>query len=172
MMMRMIDAGGIPALIDNVRQADEDNPKGYWEFEPVKRTREDASWLEQANGKVVKMVHLLLKDLPDNYQYRVLFMRRRLEEVVASQATMLERNRKEGGSLSEEQLIRIFGAQIKEIDEYVQQHANMQMIHVNYNEIINDPQPWAEKINAFLGNSLDTNAMAAIVDPSLYRQRR
>ena len=64
MMMRMLDAGGLPALTDNIRTADEDNPRGYYEFEPVKKTKEDASWLERAPGKVVKMVYRLLYDLP------------------------------------------------------------------------------------------------------------
>ena len=64
MMMQMLQAGGIPILTDNVRQADDDNPRGYYEFEPVKRTKQDPSWLNAANGKAVKMVYLLLRDLP------------------------------------------------------------------------------------------------------------
>jgi hypothetical protein len=83
MMMKAIDAGGIEPVIDNIRVADEDNPKGYYEFEPVKKTKEDASWLEGAAGKVVKMVYRLLYDLPAGYRYRVVFMQRDLTEVAA-----------------------------------------------------------------------------------------
>jgi hypothetical protein len=85
LMMQMIHAGGIPALTDKVRASDEDNPKGYFELEAVKRTKKDDSWLAEAAGRVVKMVHLLLYDLPVNHQYRVVFMRRELREVVRSQ---------------------------------------------------------------------------------------
>jgi len=45
MMMKILEAGGIPVLADHIRSADIDNPNGYYEFEPVKSTDEDASWL-------------------------------------------------------------------------------------------------------------------------------
>ena len=92
MMMRMLEAGGIPPLIDNLRRPNEDNPGGYYEFEPVKRTKQDPSWLTTAGGKVVKMVYRLLYDLPTGYEYRVIMMRRTLEEVLASQEAMLKRD--------------------------------------------------------------------------------
>src|SRR5690242_7444054 len=89
MMMRMLEHGGIPVLTDRVRTADDDNPNGYYEFEAVKQTRKDPSWLAGREGKAVKMVYRLLYDLPADRNYRVLFMRRKLEEVLASQRTML-----------------------------------------------------------------------------------
>src|SRR5437868_1127771 len=91
MMMRMLEAGGMPVLTDKVRSADEDNPNGYFEFEAVKRTKQDASWLDDSGGRAVKMVYRLLYDLPVNRNYRVLFMRRNLKEVLASQREMLRR---------------------------------------------------------------------------------
>jgi hypothetical protein len=172
MMMQMIDAGGIEALTDQVRKADEDNPKGYYEFEAVKRTKKDASWLAQAPGKVVKMVHLLLLDLPTDREYRVIFMRRNLEEVVASQDVMLRRLGKESGDLSKDQLIRAFKAQIDKVDKYLAEHPNFKMLTVDYNEMIKDPAPQVGRINEFLGGNLDTEAMCGVVDPSLYRQKK
>ena len=172
MMMQMIDAGGLPALTDEVREADEDNPKGYYEFEPVKQTKKDASWLEQAPGKVVKMVHLLLLDLPTDREYRVVFMRRHLEEVVASQDVMLERLGKESGELTRGQLIRAFEAQIAKVDKYLAEHPNFKMLYVDYNETIKEPGPLVQRVNEFLGGGLDAQAMLGVVDPSLYRQRK
>ena len=172
MMMRMIEAGGIPALIDEIRKADEDNPRGYYEFEPVKKTQEDPSWLESAGGKVVKMVHLLLKDLPLNHEYRVIFMRRKLEEIISSQDVMLERRGRKRNDLTNEQLIKGFNVQIEEIDSYVSSKPNFKMIHADYNDILKDPAPWIEKINEFLGGNLDIDAMSKVVEPALYRQRR
>ncbi|UCF32735.1 MAG: sulfotransferase domain-containing protein [Phycisphaerales bacterium] len=172
LMMQMIDASGIPALTDNIRKADEDNPKGYYEFEPVKKTKEDASWLEQAVGKVVKMVHLLLMDLPDGHEYRVIFMRRHLTEVVRSQDVMLERQGKEGGEMSKEKLMQIFEAQLRKVELWVRERSHFKLLNVDYNEVIRDPKPSVDAINEFLGGDLDTDAMLAVVDPSLYRQRK
>jgi hypothetical protein len=172
MMMKMVSAGGIPPLIDNIRTADEDNPKGYYEFEPVKKTKQDPSWLEQAGGKVVKMVHLLLLDLPPAYQYRVLFMRRLLEEVIASQNVMLERHGKRDPSLPDERVMTVFQAQIKKVDDWVASQPNFKMIHVNYNELLATPEEAVRTVNDFLGGDLNAPAMLEVVDPALYRQRK
>jgi len=172
MMMQLIDRGGIPALKDDIRVADEDNPKGYYEFEPVKKTKEDPAWLERAPGTVVKMVYRLLYDLPAEYNYRVIFMRRKLEEVIASQNVMLDRGKKEGGGLPDGKLLEVFRAEIDKSNRWLAGQPNFQVLYVNYNEMIADPAPQVARINEFLGGELDTKAMMATVDPTLYRQRR
>jgi hypothetical protein len=172
MMMQMIDQGGIPALKDEIRTADEDNPKGYYEFEPVKKTKEDSSWLERAGGKVVKMVYRLLTDLPGGYTYKVVFMRRKLEEVIASQNVMLERSGKEGGGLPNDKLLEVFRAEIDKSNKWLAEQPNFDILYVNYNEMLQDPAPQVARINEFLGGDLDTQAMMAVVDPTLYRQKR
>ena len=172
LMMQMIDKGGIPALTDEIREADEDNPKGYYEFEPVKKTKEDASWLERAPGKVVKMVHLLLLDLPLDRDYRVVFTKRNIEEVVASQDVMLTRSGKSTGTLSHEKIIKVFETQLQKVSRYLEEHANFRVLYVHYNELISDPKPSVKAVDEFLGGELNTDAMLDVVDPSLYRQRR
>lgn len=172
MMMRMIDAGGIPALTDNVRTADQDNPRGYYEYEPVKRTKEDPSWVDAARGRVVKMVYRLLYDLPARYTYRVVFMRRNLMEVVASQDVMLTRRGREGGELPPDKLVALFTQQLDEFDRWVRAQPNFGLLYVDYNEVIRDPGPAVARLNEFLGGALDTAAMRAVVEPELYRQRR
>ena len=171
MMMRMIDAGGIPALTDHVRQPDDDNPRGYFEFEPVKRTKEDPSWLDQATGRVVKMVYRLLYDLPPDRQYRVVFMRRKLQEVIASQDVMLSRRGRGGGGLSKEKLISLFGNQLREFEEWVARQSNFRILYVHYNDTIKQPQATVNAVNEFLGGHLDTAAMLRVIEPDLYRQR-
>ena len=172
MMMRMLEAGGIPALTDNIRTADEDNPRGYYEFEPVKQTKKDPSWLSGAPGKVVKMVHLLLKDLPEEgYEYRVVFMRRHLDEVLKSQDVMLERKGKDATGLSADKMKAIFEKQIEDVDAYVRERPCFQIIHVSYNDIMQDPKPLVTRLNEFLGGDLNSDAMNAVVEPGLYRQR-
>lgn len=172
MMMRMISEGGIPPLIDNVRKADEDNPEGYYEFEPVKQTKKDASWLTRAPGRVVKMVYRLLYDLPAGYQYRVVFMRRKLEEVIKSQEVMLERKGRTGGDMSDEKLIGIFRDEIAKCDEWVRKQPHFSMMSVDYNEMVRNPEPLVTQLNAFLGGGLDCGRMLAVVNPELYRQRK
>lgn len=173
MMMRMLNVGGVPALTDNIRAADEDNPYGYFEFEPAKRTREDAGWLPQAEGKVVKMAHLLLHDLPRDRQYDVIFMRRSLEEVVRSQNALLARTgRPRDESLSDERIQEIFRGQLRETEEFLAGENAFRVLYVNYHGVIKNPQAAAAEVNEFLGGRLNESAMADVVDASLYRQRK
>ena len=171
MMMQMIEAGGVAVLSDARRAADDDNPRGYYEYEPVKATRKDASWVADAAGKVVKVVHLLLMDLPGDHRYRVVFMRRPLEEVLKSQTAMLQRQGQAGANLSPEQLGKAFGQQLDKVAGWLAGQSNFDVLYVEHGQVLADPQAQAGRINAFLGGELDEAAMAAVVDPSLYRQR-
>jgi hypothetical protein len=171
LMMQMLEAGGIPALTDGIRAPDVDNPKGYYEFEPVKKTKEDSSWVSQGVGRVVKMVHLLLLDLPAEVDYRVVFLRRDLDEVVASQDIMLQRRDESSDGISRERLKKVYTSQISTVKEYMHTHADhFKVIEVDYNEIVTDPRQWSQKISVFL-DGLDTVRMLETVDPSLYRNR-
>lgn len=172
MMMRMLEAGGMPILTDYVRKPDEDNPRGYYEFEPVKRTKQDPSWLAQAVGKAVKMVHVLLYDLPLDRDYHVIFTTRKLEEVIASQNVMLDRQGKAAGDLSDEQLIKAFSVQLAKLDRWLAERPNFHVLRVNYNDTLKDPATTVRAVNDFLGGVLDTQSMLRVVEPSLYRQRK
>jgi hypothetical protein len=172
MMMRMLADGGIPPLIDNIRKADEDNPEGYYEFEPVKKTRQVPSWVPGARGMVVKMVYRLLYDLPANQPYRVVFMRRRLEEVVKSQEVMLERKGTKGGDLSDERLLELFREEIGKCEDWLKRQPNFKFLYVDYNQMVRDPAPLVDSINRFFDGTLDGAKMLAVVNPRLYRQRK
>ncbi|MHC5082687.1 MAG: sulfotransferase family protein [Planctomycetota bacterium] len=171
MMMKTLDAGGIEPVIDHIRVADEDNPKGYYEFEPVKKTKEDASWLKDAPGKVVKMVYRLLYDLPAGYQYRVVFMQRDLKEVIASQNKMLTRSGKDGGNIPDEQMMALFTAELNKCEKWLVDQPNFEVLYVGHRDMINDAANQAARINDFLDGGMDTDAMAQTVDPTLYRNR-
>ena len=172
MMMQIITAGGIPPLTDDIRRPDEDNPKGYYEFEAVKKTKQDSSWLNDASGRVVKMVHLLLYDLPPDRQYHVVYTERRIDEVIASQNRMLERMGKSGGDVSDEQAARIFGQQIDDLKKWLAGQQNFKVLYVSYNELVKGDRDMIERINDFLGGGLDREAMFRVIDPTLYRQRK
>ncbi len=171
MMMRMLEAGGVPVLVDNLRQPDEDNPNGYYEFEPVKQLREDASWLDDSEGKVVKMVYRLLYDLPPDRAYRVIFMTRRLEEVIASQDAMLQRNGKGSDDMTGGQLAAIYRKQLAEARDWLRAQANFDVLYVDYGDVLDDTLRVVHDLNHFFGGTLDGSAMLNVPTRSLYRQK-
>jgi Sulfotransferase domain len=171
LMMQMLEAGGIPPFADFQRVADDDNPKGYYELEAIKQLKTQPQVLKDAPGKVVKAIHMLLADLPDDYQYNIVFMRRDIGEVMASQRKMLDRSGKKGAALPEAALMKVFQGQLAKVDAWLKTRPNIQVLDVQHRSLIQDPAPAAQAINDFLGGELDTKAMAAVVDPSLYRNR-
>ena len=171
LLMQMLEAGGMPLLVDSCRPADADNPRGYCEFAPVKRTAIDGAWVRDAVGKAVKVVHLLLPHLPATYRYRILFAQRDAREVLASQRVMLERFGRHGADLPPDRLATVLAAQARHALDWAGAQPHVRLAHVNHHDLIHHPSNEARRINALLGGSLDEAAMAAAVEPSLYRQR-
>jgi len=172
MMMKMLEAGGMLPYTDNIRTADDDNPKGYYEFERVKKLPDgDTNWLPDAGGKAVKVISALLEHLPAEYNYRVLFMQRKMEEILASQKQMLIRSGQPTDRVGDEQLADMYGKHLAKVKTWLENQANMRVIYLDYNQMLVDPQKSADQVNIFLGEGLDPQAMAAVVDTSLYRQR-
>jgi hypothetical protein len=172
MMMKMLQAGGMQVLTDNIRRADEDNPEGYYELERVKQIEHDKAWLDAARGKAVKMISALLKHLPSTHHYKVIFMSREMGEILASQKQMLIRRGEPTGAVSDEKMAAIFQRHLAKVQAWLAQQPNIEVIHVRYDETIREPLLQAERVNALLGNCLDVEEMARVVDPELYRQRR
>jgi hypothetical protein len=170
LMMKMLEAGGLPVLVDHVRTADADNPRGYYEFEPVKALKTDASWVADARGKAVKMVYLLLMDLPPDQDYRILFLRRSLEEVLASQRAMLDRMGKPAG-LDDARMAGLYRDQLAKIDAWLAGRPNFRVLDVNHRDLVTDAAPVLAEVDRFLGGGLDLGAMARVVEPTLYRNR-
>jgi hypothetical protein len=171
MMMQMLAAGGVPVLTDGARKPDPDNPRGYFEFEPVKRTARDAGWLADAAGKAVKVAHVLLPDLPRGYEYRVLFMHRDMREALASQETMLRRHGRRGADLDLRRLAEVFASQLRRVREWAGGQAHFATLDVHYQQVIDEPAGQAARVNRFLDGRLDEAKAASIVEPALYRQR-
>jgi Sulfotransferase domain len=171
MMMQMLAAGGIPALADNLRQPDEDNPRGYYELECVKQVESDSSWLDEAQGKAVKMVYRLLYDLPADRRYRVIFMNRDLDEVIASQEVMLARHGKASDRHDDARLAKIYRRQLQEFTRWLRAQPNISVLSVDYHDVLSDPENVVQQLNRFLDGRLDTDAMLHVPDWVLYRQR-
>ncbi len=172
MMMKMLEAGGFAVLTDNLRPPDADNPGGYYEFGPVKNIAANAEWLERAGGGAVKIISTLLVNLPADFCYKVIFMQRRMDEVLASQRRMLARRGQPVGAGDDEKLGRLFRLHLEEVEGWLHCQGHFEVLRICYNETMEQPLEQARKVNRFLRGGLDTAKMAAVVDETLYRQRR
>jgi hypothetical protein len=172
MLMKMLDAGGLPIVTDGLRTADEDNPKGYFEVERVKKLAEesDRSWLAEARGKGIKVISYLLRSLPSRFNYRVVFVRRDLEEILASQKKMLER-RGETDETAAERMRDLLQNDLWRSWYLLTHRPQFDALEVHYTEVLARPLEQARRISAFLGGGLDPETMASAVDPTLYRNR-
>ena len=171
MMMRMLDSGGMEVVVDNIRKPDQDNPAGYYEFEKVKKIKDDSTWLDSIYGKVVKMVSMLLYSLPSDKPYKVIFMKRDMTEILISQKIMLERKRAKDAK-SDEEMAGCFKKHLTEIEKWLGEQTNMNVLYVNYNDIVENPVKNARLVNEFLECNLNIEKMAEAVDKSLYRNRK
>jgi hypothetical protein len=173
MMMQMLTAGGLEALADHQRAADEDNPRGYFEFERVKQApKGDVAWLREAEGKVVKVIAALLPYLPTTHRYRVIFMRRAMPEVLASQRQMLIRRGANPDAVGDAEMARLFQKHLAQVDAWIAKQPHIARLDVDYGALMARPAEFAARISQFLGCGLDEARMAQAVDPNLYRQGR
>jgi len=170
LMMQMLASGGLRPVTDNVRTADTDNPRGYYELEKVKKIKDDASWLPETRGKVFKMVSQLLFDLPPTERYRIVFMERDLDEMLDSQEAMLQRRARAAGP--REEIKRAFEKHLERLREWLVEQPNMVVLYVKYSDLIKGPDDQSLRVSEFLSGKTDPKAMAAAVDPSLYRNRK
>lgn len=171
LMMQILEAAGLPLLTDQKRKPDKNNPKGYYEYERVKRLQKDASWLKQAQGKAVKIISHLLKYLPPKYHYQIIFMKRNLKEIIASQRKMLARAGKISHPQEDEKLILLFQKHLKEINSWLKKQPNIDYLEINYNLLIKNPLPQLKKLIRFLNLNTSPQKLTSTIDPSLYRQR-
>lgn len=172
MVMKMLQAAGFPLLTDHARHADEDNPEGYFEHERVKELDKEAdkSWVRDARGKALKVISHLVKALPDDNFYRIILARRDLQEVVASQNIMLAR-RGQPNPVADAEAEELYRKHLLHVTLHIENQPNMELLTVQYREIVCDPVHCAEQISRFVGGRLDPVVMAGTVDPRLYRNR-
>ncbi|MDP6662664.1 MAG: sulfotransferase [SAR202 cluster bacterium] len=174
MAMKMLEAGGVPIVTDGKRTADESNPKGYYEFEPVMRLHEDPDkrWLTDVRGKAVKIISFLLPSLPEAHHYKVVFMHRDLREVMASQSKMLAKRGEEPGANADgDTLIASYRKDVEKTKRLLARRPCFDVLDVDYKAVLEDAAGEAARIAAFIGG-LDADAMEAVVDQQLYRNRR
>ncbi|HKM46831.1 MAG TPA: hypothetical protein VJX69_04560 [Terriglobales bacterium] len=171
LMMQMLDAGGLPVLSDGERKADTDNPRGYMEWERIKRLPKDPALIAEAEGKVVKVISQLILSLPSDHEYRIVFMQRPLPEVLKSQEEMLRRRGTSESNADTSAIEHAFQRHLIEVNKWLAGKANVRVSRVHYHRVLREPRVVAEEVAAFLQVPLDIEAMVRQVDGSLYRNR-
>jgi len=170
MMMQMLHKGGLEILSDEKRKADENNPKGYYEYADVMRLHVNNDWLGDGVNKCVKVIAQLIQNLPDDYDYRIIFMQRDMSEVLASQNTML--NRLNSTQQAEDDTLKkAYNVQLNQLDRWLAKKNNIEVLYVDYKKVIKDPQTTAEALNKFNNNTMNVSAMCTAVDSTLYREK-
>ncbi len=171
MMMKMLAEGGLSVVTDAVRNADEDNPNGYFEFEPVKQLVDgQTQWLADAGGKVVKIVSALLEHLPPDHHYKVLFMEREIKEILASQQKMLAR-RNETSKTTDAEMEEQFRKHLAAVKYWLARQPAMEVLYVDYNKLMSNPDAYCQPIADFVGVPVDVSKMRAVPNERLYRNR-
>lgn len=171
LMMRMMEAAGLDVVSDGERVADEDNPRGYYEYERVKKLPGDVAWLPECRGKAVKIISRLMLQLPDTERYRVIFMRRSIDEILRSQRKMLER-RAEDERFEDAEMKRNFILHLGEVEAALSKRPELEPLFVSYNRLMDAPDKQVARVAEFLGRADRVDAMKAVVEPGLYRQRQ
>jgi hypothetical protein len=171
MMMKMLAEGGLPILTDEIRRADADNPKGYFELETVRQmSAGKVEWLANAGGQAVKVISALLEHLPSNYVYKVIFLERDIKEILTSQRKMLA-NRNEESTVDDAELELSIRRHLSAVRPWLIRQPNMEVLYINYNALMTKPEPFCERIVNFLGLPLNQTRMLAVPDRLLYRNR-
>lgn len=158
------------AVTDNLRKPDVNNPYGYYEYGKVKNIREDASWLPDNRGKVCKMISLLLFDLPGQYEYSIVFMKRDMNEILASQEAMLQSLGKNVGT-DAGRMRELLARHLTHLESWLQQQGNIEVLYIRYRDVLDNPAGIANRLARFFRRPLETRNMIAAVDFSLYRTR-
>ena len=172
MMMKVLEAGGLPVIIDGLRSADPDNPEGYYEYERVKELdKGDTAWVADAQGKAVKVISALLEFLPAGYQYRVIFMHRNIEEVLNSQRKMLARRGENVDAVNDAEMATLFAKHLVKVKQWLRVQSNFAVLDVDYNAMMQNPDQYIRTVNQFIDDALDEQAMAQMIKPDLYRNR-
>ncbi len=155
MMMQILESGGMKVITDNIRKANEDNPHGYYEYERVKEIKDDTGWLKETRGKAFKMISLLLYNLPSDENYKVIFMKRKMSEILASQSKMLERMGRSKDGISDEKMGEFFGKHLSKIIDWIEGRKYIDVLYIDYNDFLIKPDEHLKTLNRFLNYKLN-----------------
>jgi hypothetical protein len=172
MMMKILAEAGVPIVTDELRRADTDNPNGYYELEAVKQiSAGNLAWLDGAGGRAVKVISSLLEYLPAQYSYKIIFMEREIQEILASQRKMLER-RNEKSEVEDAQIAEQFRKHLSLIKPWLARQPNMEVLYISYNSLMLNPEPSCRRVIDFIAcEPHHLERMLSVPNGELYRNR-
>ena len=171
LMMQILEANGFEILTDNIRETDESNPKGYYEYEKVKSLMRDNFWLSEADGKAVKVIAQLIPYLPNNYEYKVIFMNRDMDEILSSQEKMLKRL-ESNKRISTDLLKKSFTSSVNKAKQFMELSKNITFAEVEFSSLFTEAGTQISEINKRLGFQLSSSICEQRIDQNLYREKR
>jgi predicted ATPase len=171
MMMQMLEASGLEVFTDNFRQADQDNPKGYYEHEAIKRLASDNRIVYEANGKVLKVISSLIRFLPANMDYKIILMKRPVNEIVKSQDKLKENLNISSPKTTVFEMDKILENSFQKAKEFIVKQRNMDLLELEYGEVVNQNEAVIQNIIDFIGQDLNRDELRGEIDKSLYRNK-
>ena len=171
LMMQILQSLQIKLFTDNHRSADESNPKGYFEHQWVKTIEKDNSWLTDVKGKAIKIVSPLIKYLPVDLNYKIIFMNRDLDEIIQSQERMLTENNKKDDATNSEELKQIFLKDLKQSKDWIHTQLHSEVLEILHSKLLKNPETELEKIKSFLKIDINTTLILKVIDKNLYRSK-
>lgn len=166
-MMQILEAGGLSIMRDDLRPADESNPRGYFEWQEIKKLPANPSVIEQAQGRVTKIISMLLPSLPRKHRFRVIFMNRAIDDVVASQRKMRTRVAGQKPDVAVPSRERMSGQRERMLD-LLRRTPTVELLEIDYDELLASPLPVLERVADFARVDRDNlDRMLGVIDPSL-----
>src|SRR6202034_935574 len=104
------------------------------EGERIKQLPKDPACIAEAEGKVVKVISLLLLSLPEGHEYRVVFMQRPLPEVLGSQEVMLQHLGKAKAGADHAVIASAFEKNLRAVNAWLDSKPYVKTLRVPYHE--------------------------------------
>lgn len=169
MLMQILDGGGIPLVFDEKRKPDESNPEGYYELaggKIINLLQENPDYVNGFKGRgFVKITAYGMLFLPKG-KYRIIFIERDMEEVLDSMERM-----KKGEDLDREEIKESLTRLLSHVKKTLTQRSDIEVLHVNYNRILENPSQEIKRIGDFLGEEFNVEGAVSRVNETLYRNR-
>ncbi len=173
LMMQMLEKGGLLPKTDGERSADEDNPRGYYEWEAVKRISSRPGLMNEKglDELAIKVISMLLPGMPYSHDYKVIFMSRPIDEIVASQSKMIERLGTDGGS-EKEMAADLVNHRLMAL-RWLAANDRVEFLEIDYPTLVESPEEVLPLIVDFLGEERlpKHGEMVQAIEQKLYRQR-
>ena len=166
LMMQLLNKSSLEILSDGIRQKDISNPEGYYELEAVKGIVRDNSFLKDATGKVVKIVAPLPVYLDKSLDYRIVFMRREIEEVLRSQEKMLNKDQ----TSEREKFKTIYEMHLKKTYHFFESNS-IPYIDIQYKQLLNESEQELKRLIDFLELSTPIEELLSVIKVDLYRNK-